>query len=79
MTNYTRIGTCAATGENVAIAARQKNPEMPVPDFDAREYLGPDSSWDQRRAFEWGVLAITLPSHADYCHQRIAELKSRNP
>ena len=80
MTNYTSIATCAATGENVA----QK---LPVVDGVVRsalakpqEYLGLDSDWDQRRAFEWGYLGEIARRNgdaemADYCASRVAELK----
>jgi hypothetical protein len=49
-TNFTSISTCVATGGNAVV----KEPNLER--YDPLEYLGPNASWDQRRAFEYGVL-----------------------
>jgi hypothetical protein len=69
MNCYDSITKCAATGENIAI----KFPELEF--ADARDYLGPGTSWEQRRAFDWGFLSRRFPEMQDYCMRRVQLLK----
>lgn len=71
MSCYDTIATCAATGARAA-ASDEEHP-------DPHKWLGPGTDWDQRRAFEWAVLRERYPEKADYCTERIEQLKARHP
>ncbi len=82
-TNYTSISTCSCIGENFAITLPIENGRVRVPmlstaDVDAR--VGGDSSFEQRRAFEWGMLGVISRRNGEeqdaaYCFCRVQELK----
>lgn len=83
MTNYQRISTCACIGENLAVRLpmvldRVEMPMLSTADVDL--HLGGDSSWEQRRAFEWGLLGKVSRRNGDeataiYCEKRVTQLK----
>lgn len=81
-TNYTAITTCACIGENLAWSLPEVNGVVEHPTFSTAEVdqrVGSDSSWEQRRAFEWGLLGGLFrrsgdTARADYCVTRVTEL-----
>jgi hypothetical protein len=83
VTNYRSVSTCACIGENLAVqlSVVLDRVEMPLlSTADVNLHLGGDSSWNQRRAFEWGLLAgVSRRNHEDeiahYCGSRITLLK----
>jgi len=89
MTNYQSISTCACIGENLAVrlpadwlSGRVDMPLLSTAEVD--HHLGGNSSWEQRRAFEWGLLARVFqrngdPNTARYCFERIELLKKGPP
>lgn len=59
MINYARIATCVCIGENLAasLPVRLGIIEMPMlSTHDVNLHVGDGSDWEQRRAFEWGVI-----------------------
>jgi hypothetical protein len=82
MANYTAIGTCAAIGENFAITLPLEAGLVRMPflsSADVEFHLGGDTDWDQRRAFEWGLLGCISRRNGDeataaYCASRVASL-----
>ena len=78
MTNYTRLATCASAGSNLAVKMLREgahSPECPHPGI----HLGPDSSFEQRRAFEWAFLRTVFEKADDkelaaYCQGKIDDL-----
>lgn len=87
MTNYQAVGTCACIGENFAIRLPVVLDRVEMPLLSTKEvdlHLGGGSSWEQRRAFEWGLLGGVSRRNGDdatasYCDERVAELKTRVP
>lgn len=83
MTNYQRISTCACIGENLAARLPIDLVRVEVPLLSTAEvdlHLGGDSSWEQRRAFEWGLLGRVARRNSDeataiYCEKRVTQLK----
>ena len=83
-TNYQALATCACIGENFAVRlpvvlGRVEMPLLSTAEVDL--HLGGGSSWDQRRAFEWGLLAGVARRNGEdaaesYCLSRIAQLKA---
>lgn len=86
-TNYQRVATCACIGENLAVRlpvtlGRVEMPLLSTAEVDL--HLGGGSSWEQRRAFEWGLLAGVSRRNGEieaeiYCHERIEQLKTVAP
>lgn len=87
MTNYQSIATCACIGENLAYRLPLALGNVQLPTLSVAEierHLGPATSWEQRRAFEWGLLAVAFrrsgdAERSDYCHGRVAALKKIVP
>lgn len=87
MTNYQAVATCACIGGNLAVRLpvvldRVEMPLLSTADVDL--HLGGNSSWEQRRAFEWGLLAGVSRRNGDdataiYCEGRITQLKAQVP
>lgn len=87
MTNYQRVGTCACIGGNFAarlpiVLDRVEMPLLSKAEVDF--HLGGESSWEQRRAFEWGLLGGVSRRNGDdetaaYCEQRVVQLKAVVP
>lgn len=87
MTNYQTIATCACIGENFAVTlpivlGRVSMPLLSTADVDF--HVGGASSWEQRRAFEWGLLGGVSRRNGDdacvaYCASRIEQLKQVHP
>ena len=87
MTNYQRIATCACIGGNFAVRlpfvlGRVEMPLLSTAEVDL--HLGGESSWEQRRAFEWGLLGGVFRRNGDdetaaYCEQRVVQLKAVVP
>jgi len=89
MTNYQSISTCACISENLAerlpadwLSGRVDMPLLSTAEVD--HHLGGDSSWEQRRAFEWGLLGRVFQRNGDsntarYCFERIGLLKKAHP
>ena len=83
MTNYQLISTCACIGENFAARLPIVLGRVEMPLLSTAEvalHLGGDSSWEQRRAFEWGLLGAISRRNgdeetADYCGDRVVQLK----
>jgi hypothetical protein len=81
-TNYTRIATCAATGSNLAVKMFRDGTMSPGDTKECPhpgEHLGPDSTFEQRRAFEWAFLRVVFEKAGDektsaYCQSKIAAL-----
>ncbi len=83
MTNYTALETCASTGSTYAC-------QLPVEDglvrFEPQDIslcLGGNTSWEQRRAFEWGYLGAIARRNGDdttvaYCASRITALQKEH-
>ena len=86
-TNYQAIATCACIGENFAVRLPVVLGQVSMPLLSTAEvdlHLGGGSSWEQRRAFEWGLLAGVSRRDGDtatahYCDSRIAQLKTDVP
>jgi hypothetical protein len=82
VTNYTSINTCAAIGSNFAATLPKVLGVISIPKLstaDVQRHLGGDASWEQRRAFEWGMLAEVFRRNGDettmeYCHSRIRQI-----
>jgi hypothetical protein len=79
-TNYTPLATCAAAGENLVSALPVENGRVYMPTVNAAEQLGPYTTWEQRRAFEWGLLGYVSYVNGEmetyeYCQSRIRQLK----
>jgi hypothetical protein len=82
-TNYTALGTCACIGENLAVSLPTIFDRVEMPLLSTAEvdfHLGGGSSFEQRRAFEWGLLAGVSRRNGDedcaaYCHKRLSQLK----
>lgn len=58
-TNYQAVATCACIGENFAVRLPVMLDRVEMPLLSTAEvdlHLGGGSSWEQRRAFEWGLL-----------------------
>ena len=82
-TNYQALATCACIGGNFAahlpvVLGLVSMPLLSTAEIDL--HLGGGSSWEQRRAFEWGLLAGVSRRNGEdatesYCLGRIAELK----
>ena len=78
-TNYTAINTCACIGENYAYSLPIEDGivRMPLLSRAAVEFhLGGNTDWDQRLAFEWGLLGTIHRRSGDeatarYCSDRI--------
>lgn len=85
MLNYQSIATCACIGENLAVGLPIVNGLVRIPLFSTEELhlrVGLGCSWEQRRAFEWGLLAGVSRRNGDaataeYCTSRVAELTVR--
>lgn len=87
MTNYQAIATCACIGGNFAVRlpivlGRVEMPLLSTAEVDL--HLGGESSWEQRRAFEWGLLGgISRRNGEDatarYCDDRVTQLKTAVP
>lgn len=83
-TNYQSIATCACIGQNLAVRLPVVLDRVEMPLLSKAEvdfHLGGGSSWDQRRAFEWGLLAMVSYHNGDeetesYCLDRIVRLKT---
>lgn len=86
-TNYQSLATCACIGENLAVQLPIVLGSVAVPLLSTAEvdlHLGGGSSWEQRRAFEWGLLAGVArrngeDASAAYCGERITQLKTKAP
>lgn len=84
MTNYQAIGTCACIGENLAVALPEIDGLVRLPFLstaDVQLHLGGNASWEQRRAFEWGLIGMVARRNGDvvtseYCAGRVALLKA---
>ena len=82
MANYTAIRTCACVGENFAVTLPRVLGLVRLPMLsraDVELHLGGDTDWDQRRAFEWGLIGGVSRRNGDeatatYCAERIASL-----
>ncbi len=79
MTNYTRIATCAATGERAAAALPMFDGRVQIEAFNFAAAVGPNSTWAQRLACEWGYLGHIAMRDGDeptasYCRGRVAQL-----
>lgn len=82
-TNYQALATCACVGQNFAVRLPVVLDRVSMPLLSTVEvdlHLGGGSSWEQRRAFEWGLLAGVSRRNGEeatesYCLGRIAELK----
>lgn len=85
MTNYQRISTCACIGENLAVQLPRvlgRVAMLLLSTADVDLHLGGGSTWDQRRAFEWGLLAGVSHRNGEkkiehYCHMRVVLLGER--
>jgi len=58
-TNYQTIGTCVCIGENLAVTLPVTVDTVQIPCLSTKEmilHVGDGADWDQRRAFEWGLL-----------------------
>lgn len=86
-TNYQRIATCVCIGENFAVRLPVVLDQVSMPRLSTAEvdlHLGGGSTWEQRRAFEWGLLADVSRRNGEnatesYCLDRIAQLKTETP
>ena len=86
-TNYQAIATCACIGGNFAVRLPIVLGSVAMPLLSTAEvdlHLGGGSSWEQRRAFEWGLLAGVARRNGEdatesYCLGRIAELQTKAP
>lgn len=86
-TNYQRIATCACIGGNFAVRLPVVLDRVEMPLLSTAEvdlHLGGGSSWEQRRAFEWGLLGGVSRRNGDdvtarYCDDRVAKLKTEVP
>lgn len=81
MTNYTALSTCSATGSNVAYTLPVEDGRVRHAVVNPAEYLGPNSAYEQRRAFEWGYLGAIAERNGDiataeYCYNRVQDLKT---
>ena len=82
-TNYQAIATCACIGGNFAVRLPVVLGIVEMPLLSTAEvdlHLGGGSSWEQRRAFEWGLLAGVSRRNGEdaaesYCLERIAQLR----
>jgi len=83
MTNYTSIRTCAAIGSNLAASLPSDNDgavSIPLMSRETRElHVSKGADWNQRLAFEWGLLAgchrrCGDESTAAYCDARVVAL-----
>jgi hypothetical protein len=87
VTNYSRIATCACIGENLAVSLPVVLDRVEMPLLSTAEvdlHLGGESSWEQRRAFEWGLIGGVARRNGDeacaaYCTERIALLRQVAP
>jgi len=87
MTNYSRIATCACIGENLAVRLPVVLGRVEMPLLSTAEVdlcVGRESSWEQRRAFEWGLIGGVARRNGDeacaaYCADRIARLRQVAP
>lgn len=78
-----RISTCACIGENFAVRLPVVLGNVSIPPLSAAEIdlqLGGGASWEQHRAFEWGLLGGVFRRNGDeatarYCQERVALLK----
>lgn len=85
VTNYTAIRTCACIGENFAITLPCEDGIVRMPLLsraDVEFHLGGNTSWDQRLAFEWGLLGVVHRRSGDtvtaaYCEGRVASLVAK--
>jgi hypothetical protein len=79
VTNYQSIATCACIGENLAVRLPVVLDRVEMPLLSTAEvdlHLGGGSSWDQRRAFEWGLHGGVSRRNGDldttsYCDARV--------
>lgn len=87
ITNYQNIATCACIGGNFAVRLPIILGRVAMPLLSTVEvelHLGGGSSWEQRRAFEWGLIAGVSRRNgedeiAGYCYTRLALLKKVAP
>ena len=85
--NYQRIAACACIGGNFAVRLPVVLDRVEIPLLSTAEvdlHLGGGSSWEQRRAFEWGLLAGVARRNGEdatarYCDDRVAQLKTEVP
>jgi hypothetical protein len=59
MTNYQSIRTCVCIGENLASTLPEILGVIELPMLSTADlilHVGRGADWDQRRAFEWGLL-----------------------
>ncbi len=86
-TNYQAVATCACIGGNFAVRLPVVLDRVEMPLLSTTEvdlHLGGGSSWEQRRAFEWGLLGGISRRNGDdvtasYCDARVTKLKTVVP
>lgn len=83
MTNYTNLGTCASTGSTYAYQIPVIDGRVRVEPQNIDFCLGGNTSWEQRRAFEWGYLGAIATMNGDeaeasYCARRLADLRKKH-
>lgn len=72
MTNYTSTTRCACIGEEVGRTQPMVMGRVYVAALNPEEHLGPGTSFEQRRAFEWGYLGAVSRRNGEDAHAELA-------